>query len=152
MALLHKPLPAMAGWRCDGSSNCDTNDRLAIYLDDDADRPLIAQSLCREGTFVLDPEYVPASLIDRLQEKTGWYTSRKGNLPWLYLQDSTSTYDGGRFRLVVRTAVLEWVMKFESTGLIAHIEATTVDACQPCKEGVDLSFSVVEAQRFPLRH
>ena len=150
MALLHTPLPAMAEWRCDQSSSCDANDRLAIYLNSNADRPLIAQPLCGEGAFVLDPEYVPVSLIDGLQEKTGWRTARKSDMPWLYLQDSTSTHVGGRFKLVVTTAALDWMVKFESTGLITRIEATTANACQPREgeEAVDFSFSVLEARRF----
>jgi len=130
MVLAHTPIASLSSWSCSRETH-DPDDRLLIQTT--WDETLVAMPYCEQqhdaGTFVLDPLFMPHGLQQMLIRKRV-STAGIGDIPLVFLYNSSSTYGRGEFLLEMRAVADHWALRLESSGTISKIEAVSVKDCR----------------------
>lgn len=130
MVLAHRPIASLSSWSCSKETH-DPEDRLLIHTT--WNETLVAMPYCEQqhdaGTFVLDPVFMPHGL----QQMLIWERVRTagiGDIPLVFLYNSSGTYGRGEFRLDMEAVADHWRLKIESAGTISKIEAVLAKDCR----------------------
>jgi hypothetical protein len=130
MVLAHTPIASLSNWSCSRETH-DPEDRLLIHTT--WNETLVAMPYCENqheaGAFVLDPVFMPYGLQQMLiRERVR--TAGIGDIPLVFLYNSTDTYGRGEFLLDLEAATDHWCLRVESAGTMSKIEAVSVKDCR----------------------
>jgi hypothetical protein len=129
MVLAHTPIASLSSWSCSRETH-DPDDRLLIQTT--WDETLVAMPYCEAqhdaSRFVLDPVFMPYGLQQTLiRERVR--TAGIGDIPLVFLYNSSDTYGRGEFKLQLEAVATGWVLELESAGTTSKIEAVSIKDC-----------------------